>query len=428
MSSEGWARKNPLTPPLMNIEMNPSANSDAELIRNLEPYRLPSQIRTTMVDGMVITSVGKEKGDRRDWIHPADEHVMAVHHVAENGQSAHGINEHPVAEHGSPHVGDQNVGDDAHAGDDRDVDLGVSEEPEKMLPEQSRPTRVRQNLAVDYKIRWDEEAGAGDVIENEENTGGHENRERGQAHDGSDEPSPGAERKPHQRHAFTPHVERSGDEVQRAKQLADTENSNRSRPQNHAKTLSRATDRTHSAQRSILRPTTESGTVGDEECGDHHQEGDERNPERHHVEVRKGHVFRASLNGQEEVAEGRKGRSSEHKEDHDGSVHGHQLQVIFGRHHVAGSACAREQMQARNREISPAEVNTHEPGKEHSHDRGDQSQRVILLADHFVVNAEDVLPNEAGRSSVLRCVGRHIVHCVHLKPDVFLRRSNRTYR
>ena len=61
MSIEGCARKNPLTPPLMNIEMNPSENRDAVLMRSFEPYRLPSQISTMMVEGMVMTSVGNEK-------------------------------------------------------------------------------------------------------------------------------------------------------------------------------------------------------------------------------------------------------------------------------------------------------------------------------------------------------------------------------
>src|ERR1700693_799417 len=61
MSIDGWARKKPLTPPLMNIEIKARENSDAELIRNFAPYRLPSQIRTMIVEGMVITSVGNEK-------------------------------------------------------------------------------------------------------------------------------------------------------------------------------------------------------------------------------------------------------------------------------------------------------------------------------------------------------------------------------
>ncbi len=57
---EGCARKNPLTPPLTNMEMKPSAKREAEVIRNREPYRLPSQIRVMIVAGIVITSVGKE--------------------------------------------------------------------------------------------------------------------------------------------------------------------------------------------------------------------------------------------------------------------------------------------------------------------------------------------------------------------------------
>ena len=182
MSIEGCARKKPLTPPLMNIEMNPSANSDAELIRNLEPYRLPSQISTTIVDGIVITSVGKENASDEIGIHSADEHVVPVDHVAENGQRAHGINQHAVAEHRLAHVGDQNVRNDAHAGHDGDVDLGMSEEPEQVLPQQSRSAGVRQDLVIDDRVRRHEETGSGDVIENQQNAGGHQHRKRRQAH------------------------------------------------------------------------------------------------------------------------------------------------------------------------------------------------------------------------------------------------------
>src|ERR1700676_2704414 len=70
ISIEGCARKKPLTPPLTNMEIKPSANRDAELIRNLEPYRLPIQIRTRMVDGMVIISVGKENASEENGFMP----------------------------------------------------------------------------------------------------------------------------------------------------------------------------------------------------------------------------------------------------------------------------------------------------------------------------------------------------------------------
>src|SRR5580698_3918564 len=47
-------------PPLTNMEINPSAKSDAELICMFAPYRLPIQIRVMIVAGMVIVRVGNE--------------------------------------------------------------------------------------------------------------------------------------------------------------------------------------------------------------------------------------------------------------------------------------------------------------------------------------------------------------------------------
>src|SRR4029077_16343655 len=70
MSIEGCARKKPLTPPLTNIEMNPKANSEAELMRSLEPYRLKTWINTMMVAGMVMTSVGKENASDENGFMP----------------------------------------------------------------------------------------------------------------------------------------------------------------------------------------------------------------------------------------------------------------------------------------------------------------------------------------------------------------------
>ena len=60
ISSEGCAKKKPVIPPLTNMEMKPSANREAVLIRNFEPYRLPIQISTMIVAGTVIANVGNE--------------------------------------------------------------------------------------------------------------------------------------------------------------------------------------------------------------------------------------------------------------------------------------------------------------------------------------------------------------------------------
>ena len=39
MSMDGCAKKKPLTPPLTNMEMNPSAKSDAALMRMFAPIK-----------------------------------------------------------------------------------------------------------------------------------------------------------------------------------------------------------------------------------------------------------------------------------------------------------------------------------------------------------------------------------------------------
>ena len=80
----------------------------------------------------------------------------------------------------------------------------------------------------------------------------------------------------------------------------------------------------------------------------------------------KRHVLRAHLDGQEIVAKGGEGRCGEHKEDHDGAMHGHQLQIVLGSHYVAGRAILRKQLQSGNRGIGPAQVDAHQPGKKHS--------------------------------------------------------------
>src|SRR5437016_12516916 len=98
---------------------------------------------------------------------------MAVDHVAENRQSSHGIQQHAMAEHGLAQVGDQYMRDDAHAGDNRDVYLGMSKAPEQVLPEESRSARKRLQLVIEDEVGCDEEAGSSHVIEDEHDAGRH---------------------------------------------------------------------------------------------------------------------------------------------------------------------------------------------------------------------------------------------------------------
>ena len=69
------------------------------------------------------------------------------------------------------------VRDDPEARQDGDVDLGVAEEPEEVLPEERRSARVRLQLVAEDQTRRDEEAGARHAVEDEQDAGGQQHRE-----------------------------------------------------------------------------------------------------------------------------------------------------------------------------------------------------------------------------------------------------------
>ena len=67
--------------------------------------------------------------------------------------------------------------------------------------------------------------------------------------------------------------------------------------------------------------------------------------------------------------------------------------------------------------LVPTQVNSHQPGQDHAANRSDQGQRVILLPDYLVVQAEDVLPNKSCRSVMLHAMRCYVVHVPHLERD-----------
>ena len=66
-----------------------------------------------------------------------------------------------MAQHRFPHVGDEYVGNNAHPGHDRDVDLGVSEEPEQVLPEDGAAVLRVEDVGSEAAVRAEGEEGCG---------------------------------------------------------------------------------------------------------------------------------------------------------------------------------------------------------------------------------------------------------------------------
>jgi hypothetical protein len=86
-------------------------------------------------------------------------------------------------------------------------------------------------------------------------------------------------------------------------------------------------------------------------------------------------------------------------------MHGHQLQVILRSQHAARRSIGGQHLESWNRRISPSQVDAHDPGEQHPDKSGGEGQRVILLADHLMVQAEHVFPDKTCRSLVLDRVG-----------------------
>ena len=77
-------------------------------------------------------------------VHPADEHVVAPDDEAQEGDGPHRAHHGPVAEDGLAAEDGDEVRREAQRGQHQDVDLGVAQEPEQVLPEQRRPALVQR--------------------------------------------------------------------------------------------------------------------------------------------------------------------------------------------------------------------------------------------------------------------------------------------
>jgi hypothetical protein len=78
-----------------------------------------------------------------------------------------------MAQHRLAHIGNEDVRHNPHTGHNRDVNLGMPEEPEQVLPEQGRSARVRLQLVVEHQVGGYEKARAGHVVEDEQDATRH---------------------------------------------------------------------------------------------------------------------------------------------------------------------------------------------------------------------------------------------------------------
>src|SRR6266478_27649 len=155
---------------------------------------------------------GKNQSGER--IHSAEEHVVAPNHVAEEANGDQAAVDDLDAEQRLAHGGHQDVRDDAYGGNNSDVNLGMSEKPEEIVPEQGRAAGMRLQMIADHQTSGNEKASACDTIKDQEHASRKKNCKGQKADARCDEPGPRAYRKPREHHAFGAQVKRSSDEIQ----------------------------------------------------------------------------------------------------------------------------------------------------------------------------------------------------------------------
>ena len=240
----------------------------------------------------------------------------------------------------------QDLRDEPEAGQHHDVDLGVPEEPEQVLPQKRRAAlggveEVRAEVAVGQQ---------------------HRHRRRDHRHREDDQDRVGEDRPDEQRQAPPAHTPRAhvgdrGVEVDRAEDRGEAGEVDQVDPRVLAAAgrVERVGER-YVAGPARFRRVPEDRGVEDDATG-------QQQPERERVQARVGHVARAHHQRDEVVGQARHHRHDE-QEDHRRPVHREQLVVGLGRdQRVVRSA----QLQADHQRLDAAQAEEHEC-RDHVHD------------------------------------------------------------
>jgi len=153
-------------------------------------------------------------------IHPRLEHVMAPDDPRQERDRDHRVGHRAVSEDGLAREDRDDLRRDAHRGQDHDVDLGMAEEPEQVLPQ--------QRLAA---ARGQKEMRAAHAIEQQQRERRGQHRQREQQQDRRDEKRPDDQRQAEEVHALGAHVDDGRDVVDRAHQRRRAEHDDADAPQ-----------------------------------------------------------------------------------------------------------------------------------------------------------------------------------------------------
>ncbi len=193
-----------------------------------------------------------------------------------------------------------------------DVHLGVTEEPEQVLPEHRSPVIRIKDVCTQTTVGTQCEQRSCQRRE------GHQDQDRG------DQGVPGEDRHAPHGHARCAQADDGGNEVHCTQDGAEAGQCQTEDPQ----VTTDARRERGVGQRCVSEPTEARGALRSQVAGQGNGRTQREEPERQGVQARERHVGRTNLQGHHHVREARKQRGGEHQQHH-GAVHGEQLVVLF---------------------------------------------------------------------------------------------------
>ena len=260
---------------------------------------------------------GDGEGGAGEGVEAGDEHVVSPEQDAEEADEQGGGDHGAVGEDFAVAEVREEHGGEAEAGEDGDVDLGMSEEPEEMEPEERAAVRRRGvEDAVDEVAGGEEEAGSGVAVAEEEQDGGEQDGEGDDAEERGGEPSPDGEGEAFPGHPGAAVADDGGEGVDGAYGGGDGEEGDGDEPEIHAEGLAGAGAR-DCAEGRVGRPAGDGRASGDEGGAQQCEERNRGEPEAGGVETGKAMLAGADLRGEDEVAEAGLRRGGEDEEEHE---------------------------------------------------------------------------------------------------------------
>ena len=141
---------------MVNSMIRPIANSIGIENHSLPPHMVSVQLTIFTPVGMAISIVDTVNTATRHRTEAAGEHVVDPHAPADEADRHAGEHHEAVAEQRLAAEHRQHLGDDAERREDEDVHLGVTEDPEQVLPQQRVGTGTdveerRTELALEHQ-------------------------------------------------------------------------------------------------------------------------------------------------------------------------------------------------------------------------------------------------------------------------------------